>query len=270
LSFDPFRAKVEKCCRLRQSNRAVLNESPFVSPLGQIKMRLLIAEDDRALGLFLQHGLEGDGHRVRLVRDGSEAVQVFKAEIPDLTILDLNLPKKDGECALGEMRMFDAEAPVLVLTGRQELETRVRCLERGADDVMLKPFSFVELRARCRILLRRKSDVKMLLRTFDIEINRMDRSVKRSGQSVALTNTEFSFLEQLMLNRGHCVSRSELLHTVWKPESAQATNIVDVYVNYLRRKLHDRPPASVIRTVRGSGYMIPLAMETEARLSAAD
>src|SRR4051794_10175128 len=146
-------------------------------------MRMLIAEDDRALRLFLQRGLESDGHRVIAVEDGEQAVEAFRSEWPDLTILDLNLPRKDGECVLDEARRLDAELPILVLTGRQDLETRVRCLEHGADDLMLKPFSFAELRARCRALTRRKLHAKTLLRIRDLEVNRMDRSVKRGGQS---------------------------------------------------------------------------------------
>jgi DNA-binding response OmpR family regulator len=230
-------------------------------------MRMLIAEDDGALGVFLRRGLEIDGHRVHVARDGMQAVEFYKSECPDLTILDLNLPKMDGESVLAEMRKVNADLPVLILTGRQELETRVRCLEGGADDLMLKPFSFLELRARCRALLRRKGDAKLLLRAGDLEMNRLDRSVTRRGQPVTLTNKEFTLLEQLVLNCGHCLSRVELLETVWKLEPAQTTNIVDVYINYLRRKLDDLPPAALIKTVRGKGYMIPLAFHAVANIA---
>jgi DNA-binding response OmpR family regulator len=230
-------------------------------------MRMLIAEDDLALGIFLQRGLETDGHRVRVARDGVQAMEFYNSECPDLTILDLNLPKKDGESVLAEMRQVNADLPVLVLTGRQELETRVRCLERGADDLMLKPFSFLELRARCRALLRRKCDAKLLLRTGDLEMNRLDRLVTRGGNPVILTNKEFTLLEQLVLNRGHCLSRVELLATVWKLEPGQTTNIVDVYINYLRRKLGDLPPAALIQTVRGKGYMIPTAFQAAGNIA---
>ncbi len=118
-------------------------------------MKLLVAEDDRALAQFLTRGLEADGHRVRCAADGVEAVAAYCQDSPDLTILDLNLPRKDGEQALAEMRAADAELPVLVLTARQEVETRIRCLDLGADDFMVKPFTLQELRARCRALLRR-------------------------------------------------------------------------------------------------------------------
>jgi len=220
-------------------------------------MRLLVAEDDKALGQFLTRGLEADGHRVRLVNDGAAAVEVFRQELPDLTVLDLNLPVKDGEQVLAEFRALDADLPVLVLTGRQEVETRVRCLDLGADDLMVKPFSLHELRARCRALLRRKREARLQLRAGDLEVDRLNHTARRGGRSVLLTNKEFALLEHLMLNRGQCVSRVDLLDAVWNLEPAQTTNIVDVYVNYLRRKLNDPPPGVLIRTVRGQGYVVP-------------
>ena len=227
-------------------------------------MRLLIAEDDRALGLFLTRGLEADGHRVRVAMDGASAAQAFRQDLPDLTILDLNLPVKDGEQVLEEMRAVNDELPVLVLTARQEVETRVRCLDRGADDLMTKPFSLHELRARCRALLRRKREARLLLRAGDLELDRMEHSARRNGEFVTLTNKEFALLEHLVLNRGQCVSRVELLDSVWRMEPAQTTNIVDVYINYLRRKLKDPAPGHLIRTVRGQGYVVP----SEAELGA--
>ena len=220
-------------------------------------MRLLIAEDDKALGLFLRRGLEEDGHRVRIALDGGAAVEAFREDLPDLTILDLNMPVKDGEQVLEEVRVLDADLPILVLTARQEVDTRVRCLDRGADDLMVKPFSLHELRARCRVLLRRKREARLQLRAGDLELDRLDHTVHRGSQAILLTNKEFALLEHLMLNRGHCLSRVELLDTVWNLEPAQTTNIVDVYVNYLRRKLHDPPPGLLIRTVRGQGYVVP-------------
>ena len=220
-------------------------------------MRLLIAEDDKALGLFLSRGLEADGHRVRLTFDGGGAVEAFRQEMPDLTILDLNMPVKDGEQVLREVRALDTELPVLVLTARQEVDTRVRCLDRGADDLMIKPFSLQELRARCRALLRRKREARLQLSAGDLELDRLDHTAQRAGDSIVLTNKEFALLEHLMLNRGQCISRVELLESVWNLEPAQTTNIVDVYVNYLRRKLKDPPPGLLIRTVRGQGYVVP-------------
>ena len=185
--------------------------------------------------------------------------------MPDLTILDLNMPIKDGEQVLEEVRAMDADLPVLVLTARQEVETRIRCLDLGADDLMVKPFSLHELRARCRALLRRKREARLLLRAGDLELDRLEHTARRAGESIILTNKEFALLEHLMLNRGQCVSRVELLDSVWNLEPTQTTNIVDVYVNYLRRKLKDPPPGQLIRTVRGQGYTVP--QEAELALS---
>jgi len=228
------------------------------TPLNRkVAMRLLIAEDDKALGMFLSRGLEADGHRVRLAFDGGQAVEAFRQDMPDLTILDLNMPVKDGEQVLAELRAMDSDLPVLVLTARQEIDTRVRCLDLGADDLMLKPFSLHELRARCRALLRRKREARLQLRAGDLELDRLDHTARRGGMPIVLTNKEFALLEHLMLNRGQCISRVELLDSVWNMEPVQTTNIVDVYINYLRRKLKDPPPGHLIRTVRGQGYVVP-------------
>jgi DNA-binding response OmpR family regulator len=228
-------------------------------------MRLLIVEDDQALAMFLTRGMEADGHRVRRAYDGVEALGAFRDELPDLTVLDLNLPVLDGEQVLAEMRAIDPQLPILILTGRQEVETRIRCLDLGADDLMVKPFSLHELRARCRALVRRKREARLILRAGDLELDRLEHTARRANQVIALTNKEFALLEHLMLNRGQCVSRVELLDAVWDMEPAQTTNIVDVYINYLRRKLKDPPPGFLLRTVRGQGYMVPT--ETEMQIS---
>ncbi|MDE3163295.1 MAG: response regulator transcription factor [Acidobacteriota bacterium] len=219
-------------------------------------MRLLIAEDDTALGNFLRRGLEADGHEVAVARDGEQALALFRQQLPDLTILDLGLPVLDGEQVLAEARVREPDLPILVLTARTGMDARIRCLDAGADDLMLKPFSLYELRARCRALLRRRREARLLLRAGDLELNRIDHTARRQGRLIELTNKEFSLLEKLMLQRGRCVSREELLDTVWHMEPVQTTNIVDVYINYLRRKLHDAAPGALLRTVRGKGYMV--------------
>jgi len=225
-------------------------------------MRVLIVEDDLALGLFLQKGLKLEGHEVDWVGDGEAALEQLKLRRPELMVLDLSLPKRDGTEILEAMiGKFDGMA-VLVLTGRSEVEVRVRCLNLGADDCMLKPFSFHELRARCQALLRRREQfADPVLRHGGIELNRMERRVLRDGNFVDLTVKEFALLEYLLQHRGSCCGRAQLLREVWQMSPDTGTNVVDVYINYLRKKLAAAHPAGdaapeVIETVRGAGYML--------------
>jgi DNA-binding response OmpR family regulator len=221
-------------------------------------MRFLVADDDRALGMYLARGLETEGHTVTLASDGQSAVKTFLDEMPDLTILDLNLPRKDGTEVLRFVRSVTEDLPILILSARNDVETRVRCLDLGADDCMLKPFSLAELRARCRALLRRRRDTNLVLRQGDLELSRIERTVHRGGRTIGLTNKEFALLEHLLLNRGRAVSRATLLERVWNMPGSSSTNVVDVYVNYLRRKLDDAGTSPLIQTVRGEGYAIGL------------
>lgn len=229
-------------------------------------MRMLVADDDRALGTFLMRGLEQDGHQVTLATDGAMAIEAVQKQIPDMAVLDLNLPRRDGAEVLEFLRSLTQDLPVLILTARQEPETRLRCLEMGADDYMQKPFSFAELRARCRALERRRSP-GLVLRYSDVEVNRVERKVVRGGEPVALTNKEFALLEYLLLERGRVVSRATLLEKIWDMSPDAGTNVVDVYINYLRHKLGDSLPqhspapiagatVPLIQTVRGRGYAI--------------
>jgi DNA-binding response OmpR family regulator len=220
------------------------------------KSRVLIAEDDRALGAFLQRALLSDGHEVSLFTDGEAAAAAIEGALPDLTLLDLSLPKRDGASVLRMLRDVSLTAPVLILTAESSLDARLRCFDLGADDCMLKPFSLRELRARCAALLRRQSGVEAVLRHGDLELNRMDHSVRRNGLPVVLTNKEYGLLECLMLNKGKCVSRNLLMEQVWNLGAEASTNIVDVYVNYLRRKLQEHSDQPLISTVRGEGYRI--------------
>ena len=208
--------------------------------------------------MFLARGLETEGHTVRLASDGQDAFETFLNEMPDLTILDLNLPQKDGTEVLRMVRSVTEDLPVLILTARNDVETRVKCLDLGADDCMLKPFSLAELRARCRALLRRRRDANLVIRQGDLAMNRIERTVVRDGSAIALTNKEFGLLEYLLLNRGRIISRAVLLEKVWNMPANSSTNVVDVYVNYLRRKLGDYGTRPMIQTVRGEGYAIGL------------
>lgn len=222
-------------------------------------MQVLIVEDDAALGLFLEKGLKLEGHQVERVGDGDAALERLKQGSPDLLVLDLSLPKRDGVEVLEQMQGSFASTAVLVLTGRSLVEERVKCLDLGADDFLLKPFSFHELIARCRALLRRRERyADPVLRHGEVELNRMERRVRRNGIAVELTAKEFALLEYLIQRKDRCCSRAELLTHVWQMPQDAGTNVVDVYVNYLRKKLSaagtDCDGHAVIETVRGEGY----------------
>lgn len=221
-------------------------------------MRVLVVEDDRALGVFLQKGLEAEGHHAHWVGDGEAALLYAAEDPPDLIVLDLGLPKLDGMEVLAGLQARHDDAAVLVLTGRSDLQARVKCLDLGADDCLLKPFSFLELIARCRALLRRRRQTTdPVLRYRDLELHRIDHKVLRAGRPVDLTTREFALLECLLLHRGECLSRVRLLAEVWGPSAETGTNIVDVYINYLRRKVDGADPQTrVIETVRGLGYRV--------------
>ncbi len=232
-------------------------------------MRILIVEDDAALGLFLAKALKIEGHEVDLVHDGKSGLEHALEHTPDLMVLDLSLPQKDGLQVLEEMHGRFAGTSVLVLTGRSGTESRVRCLNLGADDCMLKPFSLNELMARCRALIRRREQfADPVLRVGEVELNRMSRTVTREGRPVELTTKEFALLEYLMQARGRTCLRSDLLREVWQASPVAGTNVVDVYVNYLRKKLGavrmdgaeaGGGPDRVIETVRGEGYAMTAA-----------
>jgi DNA-binding response OmpR family regulator len=223
-------------------------------------MRVLIVEDDAALGLFLQRGLKLEGHDTECVGDGETALARLAAMPFDLVLLDLGLPRRDGLEVLVELRQRCKRTAVLVLTGRSDVEEKVKCLNLGADDCLLKPFSFHELRARCKALLRRREQfADPVLRFGGVELDRMSRRVTREGRPIELTVKEFSLLEFLLDRRGLCCSRSELLREVWQMAPDAGTNVVDVYINYLRRKLgllDGEAGEFQIETVRGSGYMV--------------
>ncbi len=226
-------------------------------------MHVLIVEDDAALGSFLGRGLELDGHQVSLVTDGEAALEFAERLRPEVMVLDLGLPRMDGLEVLTEMGRRFRSTSVMVLTGRAEMEERVRCLELGADDVVLKPFSFHELRARLNAVNRRRRRAEeTVLRFGDVEMDRAEHRVMQAGREVELTATEFSLLESLLRRRGERVcSRIDLLREVWRTPAAMGTNIVEVYINYLRRKLgqaglHESGHECLIRTVRGEGYIL--------------
>lgn len=225
-------------------------------------MRILIAEDDEALARFVRQGLEGEHYTVDVVIDGEQA-RVAAIERPyDIVILDLNLPKLDGVSVLRQLRLKKPSLPVLILTQRTKVEDRVVCLDTGADDYLAKPFSFSELSARLRALLRRSHlPSESVLVVGDLKLDRVQRMVERSGKRIELTVKEFALLEYLMHNAGRDVTRSMIIEHVWNLAFDTTTNVVDVYINYLRRKIDDGYPVKLIHTARGVGYGVSAPAE---------
>lgn len=220
-------------------------------------MRILIAEDDEALGKFVRQGLEAEHYAIDVVADGEQARAAATNAEYDLVVLDLNLPTIDGVTILRQLRLKKPSIPVLVLTQRTKVEDRVQCLDTGADDYLPKPFSFSELSARIRALLRRSHlPSESVLTLADLKLDRVQRIVERAGRRIDLTSKEFSLLEYLMRNPGRQVTRSMIIEHVWNLTFDTTTNVVDVYINYLRRKIDDGHPLKLIQTVRGVGYTL--------------
>jgi DNA-binding response OmpR family regulator len=220
--------------------------------------KLLVAEDDVPLAHFLKRGLQSNRYDVDVVHDGELALQSLRGTPYDLLILDLNLPKVDGMMLLSQLRPAMPNLPVLVLTGRSGLEDRVMALDKGADDCLVKPFSFHELGARTRALLRRKNNgCGRVLQVGDLVLDREQFKVERAGKRVDLTSKEFSLLEYLMMNAKRPVSRAMIMENVWKAPYDGNSNLVDVYVKYVRDKVDTAESTlKLLRTIRGIGYVI--------------
>jgi two-component system copper resistance phosphate regulon response regulator CusR len=228
-------------------------------------MRVLMAEDDAALAKFVSQGLEAEHYTVDIYSDGEQARTAAHEIDYDLVILDLNLPKLDGVSVLRQLRAKKPTLPVLVLTQRSRVEDRVQCLDTGADDYLPKPFSFSELSARIRALLRRSHlPSESVLAIADLKLDRIEHRVERSGLRIDLTAKEFALLEYLMLNSGRCVTRAMIIEHVWNLTFDTTTNVVDVYINYLRRKIDDGHVTKLIHTVRGVGYELNGASEARS------
>ncbi len=204
-------------------------------------MRILIAEDDEALAKFVRQGLESEHYSVDVLSDGEQARTAATQFEYDVVILDLNLPKLDGVSVLRHLRSKKPSLPVLVLTQRTRVEDRVQCLDTGADDYLAKPFSFSELSARIRALVRRSHlPSESVLIAADLKLDRVQRLVERAGRRIDLTAKEFSLLEYLLLNAGRRVTRSMIIEHVWNLTFDTTTNVVDVYINYASSQVDHR------------------------------
>jgi len=220
-------------------------------------MRILVVEDDESVAGFVKQGLESDQYEVDVANDGEQAESLVDRADFDLVILDLVLPKLDGYEVLNHIRTQKPSLPVLILSGRAAVEDRVKGLDLGAGDYLAKPFSFSELSARVRALLRRNLDrAEIVLRVEDLELDRAERVVRRAGHRIDLTPREFALLEYLMRNVGRCVTRAMIIEHVWDFSLDAITNVVDVYINYLRKKVDGNFEKKLIHTIRGTGYQL--------------
>jgi DNA-binding response OmpR family regulator len=218
--------------------------------------RLLVVEDERKVREGLRAGLAAEGYEVVTAATGEEGVQKGLAESFDGVVLDRMLPGRDGLAVLAELRRAGKAIPVLLLTARDAVEDRVTGLDAGADDYLVKPFAFPELLARLRVLLRGRGERETLLRAGDLEVDLLERRAARAGKELALTQREFEVLAYLLRHKNQVVTREMLGREVWKDADHALTNVSDVYINLLRRKLEGpgRPP--LIHTLRGLGYCL--------------
>jgi two-component system copper resistance phosphate regulon response regulator CusR len=219
-------------------------------------MRILVVEDEKRIADFLCRGLQGAGYAVDAALTGTEGLDHIHSADYDLVILDLMLPDMDGLAVLEKIRNRKLGPPVLILSARGALEDRVKGLELGADDYLVKPFAFVELLARVRALLRRGQPAPEKLQIADLAMDCTRRKVTRGGDVIDLAPKEFGILEYMMRNKGRPLSRTMIVEHVWDMDYDGLTNIVDVYIRHLRSKIDDRFPLKLIQTVRGIGYMI--------------
>ena len=221
-------------------------------------MKILVVEDEPKTGDYLQQGLREAGFVVDLARDGAEGLHLALTEAYDLAVLDVMLPGIDGWQILQGIRRAGNDMPVLFLTARDQIEDRVKGLELGADDYLVKPFAFSELLARVRTLLRRGSKAKDAesLRAADLELDLLRRRVTRGGRRIDLTAKEFGLLELLLRRQGEVLPRSLIASQVWDMNFDSDTNVVEVAVRRLRAKIDDDFEVKLVRTVRGMGYVL--------------
>lgn len=226
-------------------------------------MRVLIVEDDVGISRFIHQGLNESGYAVDMAGDGEEGLNYAIAAEYDVIVLDVMLPKLDGLSLLKDLRQRGLQTPVLLLTARDTVQDRVLGLDAGADDYLIKPFDFTELLARLRALLRRpplQSDV--VIQVGDLEMDTVQRLVKRGDRLIDLSPREFSLLEYLMRYPNQVLSRTQIAQHVWSFDFYGDFKVIDVYIGYLRRKIDRDEPYSLIQTVRGVGYRISADRET--------
>jgi heavy metal response regulator len=220
-------------------------------------MRILVVEDEEKVASFIRKGLEQSAHTVDMAGNGEEALVLAEVNAYDAIILDLMLPGKDGLQVVRELRARGSAVPVLALTARGTLEDRVRGLDSGCDDYLAKPFAFDELLARLRALLRRSGTSRSpRLEYAGLSLDPATRAVTRDGRPIELTNKEYALLELLMRRPGQIITRNTILESVWGYDFDSTSNVLEVYMNFLRKKIDHGSPRKLLHTVRGVGYVL--------------
>ena len=220
-------------------------------------MRILLVEDEEKIANFIKRGLKEEHYIVDVAYDGEKGLFLAEINAYDLIILDIMLPIKDGLSICKELRTKKIDTPILMLSARDRVEYKVSGLDLGADDYLAKPFAFEELLARARALLRRKEgDKSTLLKIADLELDQLTHKVRRAGKEISLTSKEYALLEYLMLNANQVVTRTMISEHVWNEDFDSFTNVIDVYIKYLRNKIDKDFRKQLIYTMRGTGYIL--------------
>ena len=220
-------------------------------------MRILLVEDEPDVAGFIKQGLKQENFAVDVAGDGESALHMAELNPYDLLILDIGLPGKDGISVCRELRNRRRGVPIIMLTARCEVGDRIKGLDSGADDYLGKPFAFDELMARIRALLRRgRTDKSSVLKVADLELDQLRHTVRRAGKTIELTRKEYALLEYLMINVNLVLTRTMISEHIWDANFDSETNVIDVYINYLRRKIDHGRKRSLIRTIRGVGYTL--------------
>ncbi len=220
-------------------------------------MRILVVEDEKELAAIICKGLRENGYSVDVAHDGEEGLYMAENYPADVVVLDIMLPGMDGLSVLKAMRRKGVKTPVVILTARDALTDKIKGLDAGADDYVTKPFAFGELLARIRSLLRRRTEVReAVIRIDDLEIDTASHEVKRGGRIIPLSAREYALLEYMAYNRDRVLSRTDITEHIYDESFDRDSNIVDVYITYLRKKIDAGFEKKLIHTVRGAGYML--------------
>ncbi len=230
-------------------------------------MRILLVEDEKKIANFVKRGLKEDGYAVDVALDGEKGyyLATVNAGEYDLMIFDVVIPKLDGIALCRKLRGDGVNTPILMLTGKDSVDDKVAGLDSGADDYLTKPFAFEELLARIRAILRKKgAQAPTKLEVGDLELDLLTHKVKRAGKEIVLTTKEYALLEFLMRNSGNIVTRTMISEHVWDINFDTFTNVIDVYINYLRKKIDGNAKNKMIHTIRGRGYVLKKAERPKA------